>query len=50
LNPIKYGNGVYTYKVAVYGNVFDRYLHGKIADAYLNHIGATHWEILNNFS
>lgn len=50
LNPIKYGNGVYTYKVAVYGNVFDRYLHGKIADAYLNHIGSTHWEMLNNFS
>lgn len=50
LNPIKYGNGVYTYKAAVYGNVFGKYLNGKIADAYLNHIGATHWEILNNFS
>lgn len=50
LNPIKYGDGVYTYKAAVYGNVFGKYLNGKIADAYLNHIGATHWEILNNFS
>ena len=50
LNPIKYGDGVYTYKAAVYGNVFGKYLNGKIADAYLNHIGATHWEYLNNFS
>ena len=50
LNPIKYGDGVYTYKTAVYGNVFGKYLNGKIADAYLNHIGATHWEYLNNFS
>lgn len=50
LNPIKYGDGVYTYKTAVYGNVFGKYLNGKVADAYLNHIGATHWEILNNFS
>lgn len=50
LNPIKYGDGVYTYKTAVYGNVFGKYLNGKIADAYLNHIGATHWEFLNNFS
>lgn len=50
LNPIKYGNKVYTYQTAVYGNVFGKYLSGKIADAYLNHIGSTHWEILNNFS
>ena len=50
LNPIKYGDGVYTYKTAVYGNVFGKYLNGKIADAYLNHIGSTHWEYLNNFS
>lgn len=50
LNPIKYGDGIYTYKAAVYGNVFGKYLNGKIADAYLSHIGATHWELLNNFS
>ena len=50
LNPIKYGNGLYTYKTAVYGKTFGRYFNGKVADAYLNHIGATHWEFLNNFS
>ena len=50
LNPIKYGNGIYTYKAAVYGNIKGRFYNGKIADAFLNHIGATHWEFLNNFS
>lgn len=50
LNPIKYGDGLYTYKAAVYGSIAGRFYNGKIADAYLNHIGATHWEYLNNFS
>lgn len=50
LNPIKYGDGLYTYKVAVYGSIAGRFYNGKIADAFLNHIGATHWEYLNSFS
>lgn len=50
LNPIKHGDGLYTYKAAVYGSIAGRFYNGKIADAYLNHIGATHWEYLNNFS
>lgn len=50
LNPIKYGDGLYTYKVAVYGSTAGRFYNGKVADAFLNHIGATHWEFLNNFS
>jgi hypothetical protein len=50
LNPIKYGDGLYTYKTAVYGSIAGRFYNGKIADAFLNHIGATHYEYLNSFS
>lgn len=50
LNQAKHDDGVYIYKNIIYGNVFGKYLNGKVADAYLNHLGATHWEFLNNFS
>lgn len=49
LNPIKYSNKIYLYKNAIYGNSFGRFFNGKVADAYLNHIGATHFSYLNNF-
>lgn len=50
LNPIKYGDKRYIYKVVIYGNIMPKYYAGKVADAYLNHLGATHYEYLNNFS
>lgn len=50
LNPIKYGDKVYTYKAAIYGNIYNKYYSGKVADAYVNHVGETHTTYLNNFS
>lgn len=50
LNPIKYGTGVYIYKKAIYGELKETYYRGKVADAYLNHLGANHWDLLDKFS
>jgi hypothetical protein len=50
LNPVKNTKGTYLYKNIIYGDISGRFYNGKIADAFLNHIGATHWEILNSFS
>ena len=42
LNPIKYGNKAYTYQKAIYGKLKGQFYRGKVADAYVNHLGAKH--------
>lgn len=49
LNAIKYGDKRYVYHPAIYGNIKGKYFNGKIADAYLNHIGKTHWGDFSTF-
>lgn len=49
LNDIKYGDKKYIYKPAIYGNIRDTYYRGKIADAYLQHVGKTHWDDFSKF-
>ena len=49
LNAIKYGDQKYIYHPAIYGNIRGKYFNGKIADAYLNHIGKTHWSDFSSF-
>lgn len=49
LNDIKYGDKKYIYKPAIYGNIRDTYYRGKVADAYLQHVGKTHWDDFSKF-
>lgn len=49
LNQEKYGDKTYTYKEGIYGGLFEAGYRGKVADAYLNHLGALHWNYLDNF-
>ena len=39
----------YTYKPIIYGKSFGRFYNGKVADAFLNHLGGHHWTSLNSF-
>lgn len=38
------------YKEIIYRKIGGRYYAGKVADAYLNHLGKHHWNYLNRFS
>lgn len=49
LNEIKYGDKKYIYKPAIYGNIKATYYRGKVADAYLQHVGKTHWDDFAKF-
>ena len=49
LNEIKYGDKKYIYKPAIYGNIKATYYRGKVADAYLQHVGKTHWGDFSRF-
>lgn len=49
LNDIKYGDKKYIYKPAIYGNIKATYYRGKVADAYLQHVGKTHWDDFSRF-
>ena len=49
LNDIKYGDKRYIYRPAIYGRIDQTPFRGKVADAYLQHIGKTHWDDFSRF-